>query len=251
MILRDLFAIVDPKDFAIEYLSRQEDGGKDVTIDAAATRFKEIFTDILARDVKESDCVLLGCDVIEIYGVQSEALLFEKQQILDCKFEDVLFPTISDIEGLPTEELERISKSINLPSSYGYEFSERAEILGYSVDKTNIEEYGLVKFLVSAFEEMFFFGSEENMHREKEILIERVKEFEKIKGLPQEEQERHFVSFEEVYEGLCDKFDIHKKTPDEETVEQRKFLIEHLKNQITYYNLLTEYKSRMLSGISN
>lgn len=238
MILQDLFAVVDPEKFAEEYLSRQEDGGKAVTVDAATVRLKEIFADLISRDILETDYVLLGCDIIDSDTIRPEARLFKKQEIFDCDLVSIVLPDIADVDNLSTEKLDEILHNFTLPSSYGYEFSERNEILGYQVDEVNIKSYGLVKFLVSAFEEMFFFGNEENMHKEKELLLESIKEMEKINQLPEEERAKYYHDEEAVFE----EFGLPKRTPKEEAIRRRNVLVEYMKNQITTYKTLLAYK---------
>lgn len=156
--------------------------------------------DVNMEEVIDSSCFYLN----EIYQYFRENPIFEKRNL-----------TTDSILTLTEEEYHEIAEEIKkydidpnktvagsydgYVESYGYEFSQWKEILGYMVDEKMAEEFGTASYLSYILYEMTFIGyDEERRNQERQKLDDAIKELEEIKNLPEEEQ--HFHTIENVVE---------------------------------------------------
>ena len=138
-----------------------------------------------------------------------------------------------------------------LPSGYAFEFSDWEEILGWDVDQVNIDSVGVNRFLSYVLFEMSFNGFEEPSQEERRKELEsRIEEYEEIKKLPVEEQEKHFVSVnvEDMFKELSEKYGVElpKKTEEEKEKERRELnysIVLNLQNEA--HMLMDFFKRRM------
>ena len=156
--------------------------------------------------------------------------------------------------NLSDEELEQeFKKRVNattLPSGYAYEFNEWEDILGYEVDEDNVNAIGKEKFAGIVLYEMSFNGFDrESQDERREDLENRMKEFEEIKTLPKEEQEKRYVPIEKVFNDLAEKLgddNLRWKEPtEEERKEMRRILNrDWMWNSVEKAKVFDAYKKR-------
>ena len=119
------------------------------------------------------------------------------------------------------EEYNQENKTYCYPGcvrGYTYEFCEREKILGWLVSDHIPGLDDECGFAAVILKEMTFFGFDEaDMLAEREKLEESIDEAERIKELPKEEQEKHYVTLEEVKRefGIVD-----ERTPEEKAKDE-------------------------------
>jgi hypothetical protein len=136
-----------------------------------------------------------------------------------------------------------------LPSGYAFEFSDWEEILGWDVDEKNLKTVGVNKFLSFVLFEMTFNGFDEMSQEErKNELNSRLEEFEELRKLPQEERDKHFISSEDVFKTLSDKYGFELPVKTEEEKEKERKNLEYsivLNMQNEAHMLMDFFKRRM------
>ena len=136
-----------------------------------------------------------------------------------------------------------------LPSGYAFEFSDWEEILGWDVDEKNLETIGVNKFLSFVLFEMTFNGFDEMSQEErKNELNSRLEEFEELRKLPQEEQDKHLIFSEDAFKELSDKYGFELPVKTEEEKEKERKNVEYsivLNMQNEAHMLMDFFKRRM------
>ena len=119
------------------------------------------------------------------------------------------------------EEYEREEGTYSYPGcvrGYSYEFCDRKEILGWLVPDHVIKSGEECSYAAVILYEMTFFGFDEaDMLAERDKLEESIDEVEKIKELPEEEQEKHYKTLEELEEELGF---VDERTPEEKAKDE-------------------------------
>lgn len=99
-----------------------------------------------------------------------------------------------DTATLSDETLDAGIRSEVFPESYSYLFVPWAEIMGYQVNKANLEDVGAIPLLVDTLYELTFFGfAEADMEAERHILEESAAEAEALEALSPEEQDAYYA----------------------------------------------------------
>ena len=117
------------------------------------------------------------------------------------------------LEMLPIDRLQQMSEQelieyhkavrAEVPEGYACDFVPWQELLGIKVSLGNLQRVGLQECIHAVLTEMTFHGmTEEAQDERRQELDEAIEEIEEIRTLPQEEQEKHFKSYEEVCEEL-------------------------------------------------
>ena len=89
------------------------------------------------------------------------------------------------------------------PQAYAYEFSPWSKILGYLIPDHVLESDEECSYAAGIIYEISFFGYDEGEQaKEREKLDESIKEAKEIEKLLKEEQEKHFIPAEKVFEEL-------------------------------------------------
>lgn len=122
------------------------------------------------------------------------------------------------LDQTPEEKLEFI-KNHPIPESYAYEFNSWAETLGYEVDENTINTYSPEVVLSDILNEMTFFGDEEGMLEQREIIEDRIAEVETVMDLPEESIKEHFVSLDDYLESIDWK---DERTEEEKNADYKK-----------------------------
>lgn len=123
--------------------------------------------------------------------------------------------------------------------SYAFEFKPWAEILGSQVAEASIEAYGAEMVCLAIFNEMTFFGADqeaaaERADFEKDILLERAKEVE--------DHPERMIPIEDVLQELYKDLGVEPPTKKEKE-ESRNLWIEEMKiNQEERYKILNSMK---------
>jgi len=117
-----------------------------------------------------------------------------------------------------------------LPHIYGIIMCDWDDVLGLQVDKTNVSQYGMNRFVSEVLQEMSFHGfAEEDMVKERDELIARV---DRLDAMTPEEREATCLPMEEVLRELAEVhgFEYHEDTPDE--IEAReKTIVEDVRRE--------------------
>ena len=125
------------------------------------------------------------------------------------------------------------------PSGYAYEFTEWKDVLGFQVDLYNLADCGINGFVADVLGEMSFNGiMEESQQERREELEKSVEEFEQIRQLPKEEQEKYFIPAEKVFRELGFK---DTRTKEEKEAEQRRLERDIFYNAIVLAKTLRKY----------
>ena len=173
----------------------------------------------------ETGHVLLACPYTDDSGQWIESELFVEKDIFEqfhtSDLGDMLLCGKRLIPNNSDEILGMINElRNNMPQSYAYEFSEWSEILGYTVNEDNIARYNKNAFIASILWEMTFNGmNEESQVERREELKASADEVERLMQLPEEEREKHFVSFDDVLKQWEEEYPELKDTRTEEEKE--------------------------------
>lgn len=205
MIVQDLIKKVlkvSPLDFVIQY-------GKINGIE----KDDEKFVDFLERTLylldsmtqiepEKSDMVILGVrsyyEFDDEYYIDTSA--YKKEDLMN--WNDNCDVAVLKNDALSFDEKVKFMSDHHLPTAYAYEFNNWSETLGYEVSEKNLAMYSPVDILADIINEMTFFGDEEGMLDQKEIIDERIAETEAILALPEEEQAEHFVSMNNFFDSI-------------------------------------------------
>ena len=145
---------------------------------------------------------------------------------------------VLNVALLPEERLEQLSERelieyhkcvySEVPEGYACDFTPWEEMLGFKVNIGNLRRVGLQKCIHAVLTEMTFHGmTEDDQSERRQELDEAIEEIEELCALPQEEQEKHFKSYEDVCEELGWKDEC---SPEEQVMGRKRFW---------YYNAVT------------
>lgn len=195
------------------------------------------------RDIEpcESGHLLLGIYHFDDDGEFLDPCLYSKKELLtefESESELSHLKSLAEIDSLDDEELDRLAHSKPRPESYSFILSPWNEILGYEVHSHNVQDIGAVALCAEVLYEMTFFGfTEEKVKAERRKLHEIMRESEKIRKLPEEEQKKHFIPAEELFA----KLGLSERTKGEEQSEKRRLCREVLANKIRTHQALQKY----------
>ena len=223
--------------------------------------YKTFVEKLLSKEVFSIPGILLGCE-------RYDAIEHEMTMDMGVYYRDEIESKLHNIstvcntkpaKEMTGEEIEAFLEMVKqedfndsfLPSGYAFEFTEWEEILGWDVDQVNIDSVGVNRFLSYVLFEMSFNGFEEPSQEERRKELEsRIEEYEEIKKLPVEEQEKHFVSVnvEDMFKELSEKYGVElpKKTEEEKEKERRELnysIVLNLQNEA--HMLMDFFKRRM------
>lgn len=215
---------------------------------------KELVTkfidDLLHISPKRESCII----IFEKYWDDNEGKsVFDVYP--ECYYKEEIDEYLENIKGKPcpvneyNEDMDESSlkklvlKFDSFPVSYAFEFIEWETILGWEVYTGNIEELGLQKCIYSILYEMSFNGmTREEQEKRREELDESIKEFDEIKKLPQKEQEKCFITFEEMKECWKKEFGWEEPSKKEIEEEERRTWLNCLKTSIWRYQNFQKMK---------
>ncbi|SEH37546.1 DUF6557 family protein [Selenomonas sp. KH1T6] len=134
------------------------------------------------------------------------------------------------LQQMSEEELIEYHKGVyaEVPEGYAFDFTPWEEMLGFKVNIGNLRRVGLQECIHSVLTEMTFHGMmEDDQSERRQELDEAIEEIEEIRTLPQEEQEQHFKSYEDVCEEMGWK---DERSPEVQAAGRKRFW---------YYNAVT------------
>lgn len=235
MIVKDLLFLCSIEEIIEAVLEKEDANAK---CDKVYDAYTSLITELKERTPNESNSIVLGINYTNLGEPMSDAALYDIDEIKNkFKLNDKL-EGISDIGSLNDAEIASFIQTCHLPDSYAYEYEIWNNILGYHVDENNAKKFGKAKLLANILFEMTFFGFEEKaIDKEREILRQRTEEIDEILQLPKEEQEKHFVSWDDVKKELG----IEEKNPEEELRNSSEMNREILYNCLQSYKALKEY----------
>ena len=212
--------------------------------DAAIKCYRSLIQDLKSIEPVNTGYVVLGTYIINEFDeekrVLCDARVYNKEEIMTSDFSNLIIEDINDEIEIPDDKIEAIFESIRLPDSYAIDFMPWPEVLGLEVDEENIKEYGADNILASVLYEITFFGfHEEEIEKEREKLIESIKEAEEMMKLPKEEQDEYFVSAEDIFKDLGY---AEEKTERKKEESDKLFRRRMLKNLLWKYEVLKKYK---------
>lgn len=141
---------------------------------------------------------------------------------------------IQDAITLYEKNANEFQETFYCPELYAFELTPVEKILGYDVAVTAYDK-SPAELAATIIDEMTFIGyTEEAKEKEKEILSSRAKEVEEIMKLPKEEQDKHFVSLEDVFAELGFSKADFEITPE----EHQKIMRKHIQYQFDMIDLL-------------
>jgi hypothetical protein len=167
-----------------------------------------------------------------------DSYLFDKSEVFKNFKEDEVVENNINISDWSYEEIKEYVKKRAFFVSYGYEFSDWAEVLGFDVDEESIEEYGTNKCASEILYEMTYSGFSQKECKER------------ISQIFDDEDEIKADIAEDDMEDIDDEPDFYvQKTEEEQKEELRKTIIVSQKNWINIYNKIKLLKS--LEDIKN
>lgn len=185
----------------------------------------------------DTGSVILGISRIHGDEVRLEPCLYRKEDLRGWEAPGEL-AGLEDIGGLAEEEIQRLAQEVRLPDAYGFEFSPWGEVLGCEVDPDNVQEVGADTLCAGILQEMTFFGfDEETVEKKRQELTGSLREAEKIRKLPEEEQEKYYIPAEEVFAELG----LPEPTEEEEAETRRRISREVLGNLLRTCRALGKY----------
>ena len=163
------------------------------------------------------------------------------------KIENMPKPEVKYDETTSAEDLEKMLKQYpEFPQAHSFIFDEWEKILGWNVYEGNIYSLGLQKCIQSLLYEMSFNGvTREHQDERRDELTAMVEERNRIKALPEKEQEEYYQKNFCSHEELMEELGIEESEAEKEEAH-RKGLLEWLKNLEWKYNNFLEMKRNML-----
>ena len=166
--------------------------------------------------------------------------LHHKDELLsfleEIKDKDITVDSFSENES---EDIlrEKCNKFFDMPICYAYEFCDWAEILGWDIYEGNLDEFDLQECIYAILFEMSFNGIDfESQAERRAELDEAVKESEEIHKLPKEEQDKHYISFDEVKERRKNEFGWEEPSEEERAKNRQLMWLSSIKTLTWRFN---------------
>lgn len=226
---------------------RANDADYDLII-MAHTKFLEMLQ-TLTPAKKEEEYVILGipyleddCDDKSIVVVSGS--MFKKEDLNRAVLPDMKLPELDDIENMSKEEVDywfETFKKIDLPTSYGYEFSPWEENIGCEVWTDGLSEEDICELKADIINELTFNGlTRESQEERRAELDASIQEMEEINALPEEERAKHFISHEDLMKELGWK---DTRTQEEKDAEMLRWHRQAVWSCVVKYNAIKRYKN--------
>lgn len=149
-------------------------------------------------------------------------------------------------EAMDTEDMKALMKRErkDMPQGYGYEFSEWEDILGWQICEENLDEFDIQECIYAILYEMSFNGmTREHQQERRQELDESIREAKELEKLPEEEREKHYISYEAMKEHWKEKFGWEEPSEEEQIRRERLMYTCMMKN--------TEYRKNNFNRIRN
>ncbi|MDU0939718.1 MAG: DUF6557 family protein [Clostridiales bacterium] len=150
-----------------------------------------------SKDPVETNRVLLGIRYSEYTDDDDTILCFDIGDLEKNKYENNTVKNMSfeEIDNLPGEKAEELEAVRILPRSQGYEYRPWDEVLGYVIDKSNLDEYGALQFIKEVFFKITFFGFDEDYIAEAREAIEAtMAQVDEVNEMSEEEKAKHIFT---------------------------------------------------------
>lgn len=187
----------------------------------------------------ETGHVVLALNYMDEGKVVPDTSLFVKEDIATKFKPESKLKDIANESILTDEEVEALCNVVVEPESYAYEFVPWSEVLGYEVSVPNVEKYGAATLLAPVIYEMTFFGfTQDEQDIERGKMEEAIRETEKFRAMPPEEQAKHSRTADEVFAELGY---IDERTKAEKETDDRLMRREILYSKLQKYSVLRDY----------
>lgn len=218
------------------YYEKKGDLSLRENIASSLTKFIDSLLSIQPNYEKSKDWMLLGCKYVEDGKMSITTNLYNMTEIMKKK------DTISSFKEVNVEEDKEQFVHIffeTKPQHYDHVFVDWDECMAFHVDVNNIEKYGMTNILSDCLWQLSLLGfDEESRLKERERIVESLKESEEIQKLPEEERKKYYISEEEMKEWLQEKYDV--STEDNEQ-EREKLLNELYENAHFERDMLLDF----------
>lgn len=245
MIIKDLLHIVPVEklvDIMIEHY-----GDEPEYREKAIIAYGDLFSRLKEKEPVDTGFIALGVNLIDEFEEDDvyipSVFIMKKAEVLAADLDKMNVLNRIIVDECTDMGIIKALNLVKFPDSYAIEFNPWDEIIGIEVDENNVNEYGAENILAYIINELTFFGfEEEDKNVEEEKLLEVIKESEEIRSLPEEEQNKYFISADELFNkwGFSD-----DRTKEEKEAEERKMRRRYLKNCISEYKVLKKYKERL------
>ncbi len=145
----------------------------------------------------DTNKVLLGVCYSNYTDDEDTVLCFNIGDLENNKYsnDEVSNLTFEEIESLPGEKAEELEAVRILPRSQGYEYKPWDEVLGYHIDKDNLEAFGALQFIKEVFYKITFFGFDEDYIAEAREAIEATMvQVDEVNEMSEEERDKHIFT---------------------------------------------------------
>ena len=236
MNVKDLILSRPPKAVAAVFLEKYQNTPSDQ--EKAISRILQFIDSLHQIDPIDSGHLILGILQTEEDGDYLDPCLYYKEDLSALSLSASRLCGLESVEGLSEEEMEQLAQGKDLPDSYAFELSPWNEILGYELDTRNIQDVGADELCAAILWEMTFFGFEEShVEEERKRLEEILREDEKIRKLPEEEQKNYYHPIEDLF----GEFHLPEKTEEEKREDHRQLCREIVTNKLRTFQVLTKY----------
>lgn len=238
MILQELLKLADCKKIAEIWKKRFYESDD---INNLSEKIQKFQNKLCSLEATPSRDIMMANRVWEDGVDYIEANLFVRKEFLSSirKIKEKYlteYAWIPDIKFNRTDSeyyVDILHKLANLlPESYGYEFSKWEDILGAEIVVPSVKQYGTNEFLADVLFEMSFNGmSREQQEERREILNQSIAEIEKLKELPEEENDKNLKALN--LDDLRKEFNLPEPDPEEMKRSMLNMYVDSVKTNVT------------------
>ncbi len=199
--------------------------------------YKEVYAKLMDLEPVDTGCVFVGIDYTGCGKTENEVAAYNAEELKEAlgsssKLASVSFEEVANLSG---EEAGKLAGVTVLPVAVMYECCPWNEVLGFKVDRENVDSYGVVPFVGDVLFKMTFFSfSEEEIAEIREVIKDTMSLVDETRKMDEEEREKNIFSAERS----AAYFSFQDNRPEEEKMED---MYEAARG--TVRNLIREYET--------
>lgn len=243
MTVQDLVKTCDTAKIAAIWNLRRPDYEPPFDEEKLALKLSEFCNRLSNIEISINENIILAMPCREDGEWFVRANMYKKSEMIKkvSKIHHLTFPKYSLEDSLDT--LKNLSNSVfdYFPQSYGYEFDKWSNSLSSEVIPDNFNRIGKDEFIADILYELSFNGMAEDAQIERrEELQKAIDESKEIQKLPPEEQEKYYISWDDLKKDFEEKFGVlDQRTQEEQDEEMRQMWVDSIE---TYHAQYIELK---------
>ena len=202
--------------------------------------YREVFARLSELEPVDTGCVFVGIDYTGCGKTDNEVAAYKESELKESinTSSELASVPFDEISGLSGEEAGKLAAITVLPTAVMYECSPWNEVLGFHVDKENVESYGLVPFVGDVLFKMTFFSfSEEEIAEIRGVIQDTMSLVDETRELDEKEKEENIFSAERS----AAYFSFQDNRPAEEKIKDMYEAARGtVKNRVREYNTVME-----------